>query len=56
MARTTLARLNITVEDKLENEFRLEVARRLGFKKGTLQKAMEQALRLWIDQGKKKER
>jgi hypothetical protein len=36
------------VSDELENAFRSAVADRIGFKKGNLQIAIEQALRLWI--------
>ncbi len=48
-----MGRINITVNDKLEQEFRLEAAKKFGFKKGSLNQAMEEALKLWIREGKK---
>lgn len=48
-----MGRINVTVNDKVEQEFRLEVAKRLGFKRGSLNQAMEEALKLWIREGKK---
>lgn len=49
-----LGRINVSVDDNLEHEFRLEVAKRLNFKKGSLQTAVEEALKLWIEQGRGK--
>jgi len=43
-----MGRLNITVSDELEGRFRDEVAKILGFKKGNLNKAIEEAIELWI--------
>ncbi|MCL4518648.1 MAG: ribbon-helix-helix domain-containing protein [Thaumarchaeota archaeon] len=48
-----MGRINITVNDKLEQEFRLEASKKFGFKKGSLNQAMEEALKLWIREGKK---
>jgi hypothetical protein len=44
----TTARLYLTVDRDLERKFREEVARRLGLKKGNLQIAIEEAIKLWI--------
>jgi hypothetical protein len=43
-------RLNITLNEELEKKFRQTVADSLGFKKGNLQVAIEEALNDWIDQ------
>ena len=49
-------RLNITLDEELEKKFRQTVADSLGFKKGNLQVAIEDALDKWIKehQGKRK--
>jgi len=41
-------RINITISEELDREFRRVVAETLGFKRGNLQRAVEEALRLWI--------
>ena len=41
--------LNIIISDDLDERFRLEVAKRLGMKKGNLTKALEEAIGLWIE-------
>jgi hypothetical protein len=43
-----MGRIDIILDDKFEEKFRQEVARRLGFKKGNITKAVEDALRDWI--------
>jgi hypothetical protein len=43
-------RLNITVSKELDKRFRDAVADSLGFKKGNLQLAIEEALEEWIQQ------
>jgi len=43
-------RLNITLDEELEKKFRQTVADSLGFKKGNLQVAIEEALNDWIDE------
>jgi hypothetical protein len=51
-------RLNITLDEELEKKFRQTVADSLGFKKGNLQVAIEQAIEEWMEkqdkQGKRK--
>ncbi len=42
------ARLYLTIDEELERKFREEVAKRLGMKKGNLQLAIEEAIRLWL--------
>ncbi len=44
-------RLNLTVSESLEREFREKVFNRYGLHKGDIQKAVEEALRLWIAKG-----
>jgi hypothetical protein len=44
-------RLNLTVSESLEREFREIVFKRYGLHKGDIQKAVEEALRLWIAKG-----
>ena len=44
-----MGRIDVELPDELEKEFRLEVGRRLGMKKGNLTKAVEQAIRQWIE-------
>ncbi len=46
-----MARLNFVIDDKLDQEFRMEVARRLGMKKGNMQIAIEEAIKDWIAKG-----
>jgi hypothetical protein len=41
-------RLNLVVEDELEENFRNAVFRAYGMKKGNIQKAVEEALGEWI--------
>ncbi len=45
---TKTARLYLTIDWDLEKKFREEVAKRLGMKKGNLQVAIEEAIRLWL--------
>jgi hypothetical protein len=44
-----MGRIDVILPDDLENEFRAEVARMLGMKKGNLSIAIEEAIREWID-------
>jgi len=41
-------RLNLTVSESLEHEFRETVFKKFGLHKGDIQRAVEEALRLWI--------
>jgi len=43
-----MGRLNLAVQDKLERSFRRAAFRKLGYRKGSLQKAVEEALQEWI--------
>jgi hypothetical protein len=50
----SMGRIDIILPDDLENEFRMEVARKLGMKKGNLTIAIEEAIREWIESRHKK--
>jgi len=44
-----MGRIDVELPDQLEKEFRLEVGKRFGMKKGNLSKAIEQAIRQWVE-------
>ena len=44
-----MGRINVVVNDALDQRVRVEIAKRYGGKKGDLTKAVEEALRLWVD-------
>jgi hypothetical protein len=46
-------RINLTISEDLEKRFRAEVFKRLGLRKGDIQRAVEEAIELWIRQGAK---
>ena len=48
-----MARLILTIDDELDKQFRSEIAKRLGMKKGHIQKAAEEAIRAWIESSNK---
>ena len=43
-----MGRLNINVPDELETQFRLKTVEKFGGKKGSISKALEEAIKLWI--------
>ncbi|ATZ61172.2 MAG: hypothetical protein BME93_03445 [Methanosarcinales archaeon Met12] len=43
-----MKRLNIVLPDDLEQDFKEEVFKRMGMKKGNMSKAIEEAIMLWI--------
>jgi len=43
-----MGRIDIVLNDELEKRFRDEVVKRLGFKKGNLSIAMEEAIEDWL--------
>jgi hypothetical protein len=43
-----MGRIILTINDELEAQFRNEIAKRLGMKKGNIQIAAEEAIRMWI--------
>jgi len=49
-----MGRITLTLDDELDKRLRQTVSETLGFKKGNLQVAIEEALEQWIKQHKKK--
>lgn len=49
-----MGRLDIVISDELEKEFREEVSKSLGMKKGNMSLAIEDAIRTWMGANKKK--
>jgi len=47
-----MGRVDIILSDDLERELRLEAGRRFGARRGSLKKAIEEAIRLWLEIGK----
>lgn len=43
-----MARINLVIDDNLDEQFRSEVAKRLGMKKGNIKIAIEDAMKCWI--------
>lgn len=48
-----MARINLVIDDELDKQFRNEVNRRLGMKKGNIKIAIEEAMMAWMDQTEK---
>jgi hypothetical protein len=44
-----MAHINLVIDDELDKQFRNEVNRRLGMKKGNIKIAIEEAMREWIE-------
>ncbi len=42
-----MATLNLVIDDKLDQEFRKEVVKRYGMKRGNIKKAVEDAIQNW---------
>ena len=51
-----MGRLDVVIPDDLEEEFRAEVGRQFGMKKGNLSKAIEEAIRNWLKEQRKRQR
>ena len=49
-----MGRLYVIVSDELEDRFRKEAGRRFGAKKGSVKKALREALELWVKTSKHK--
>ena len=49
-----MGRMDIIVPDDLEKQFRAEVFKRLGMKRGNITQAVQEAIENWIEQGEKK--
>lgn len=46
-----MAHINLVIDDELDKQFRNEVNKRLGMKKGNIKIAIEEALRDWVGKG-----
>ncbi len=44
-----LGRINVDISDELEKQLRLKTVERFGGKKGDLSRAVQAAVRIWID-------
>jgi len=44
-----LGRINVDISDELEKQLRLKTVERFGGKKGDLSKAVQEAVKIWID-------
>jgi len=45
----TLGRINVDISDELEKKLRLKTVEKFGGKKGDLSKAVQEAVKTWID-------
>jgi len=48
-----MGRIDVILPDDLEEEFRMEVAKELGMRRGNLTLALQEAVRLWIEARRK---
>jgi metal-responsive CopG/Arc/MetJ family transcriptional regulator len=46
---TNMAKINLIISDKLEKEFREAIFKKYGMKRGNLSKAVEEAIKEWIE-------
>jgi hypothetical protein len=44
-----LGRINVDIPDEIEKQLRLETVKRFGGKKGDLSKAVQEAVKTWIN-------
>ena len=44
-----MARIDVVLSDDVEREFREEIAKELGFKKGNISIAIEEAVKMWME-------
>jgi hypothetical protein len=49
-----MSRIDVVISDDLEEKFRLEVFKSKGMKKGNLSKAVEEAIKMWIESEQRK--
>ena len=43
-----MGKINLAIDDNLDEKFRVAVAKKKGMRKGNLTEAMEEAMKLWI--------
>ena len=46
--RLMMGKINLSIDNDIDEKFRVAVAKRKGMRKGNLTKAMEEAMKLWI--------
>ncbi len=44
-----MGRINVDISDELEKQLRLETVERFGGKKGDLSRALQEAVKTWLD-------
>lgn len=44
-----MARLNLTIDDKLLERFREAANKKFSYKKGAIKKAVEEAVKMWLN-------
>jgi hypothetical protein len=49
-----MTRVSLVIDNLLDKQFRDEVNKRMGMKKGNLKIAIEEAMKMWINSGKNK--
>jgi len=48
-----MARIILTIDNDLDTQFRNMIVKRMGMKKGNIQKAAEEAIKMWIEASNK---
>jgi Arc/MetJ-type ribon-helix-helix transcriptional regulator len=43
-----MKRIDVVLPDELEEQFRIQVAKKMGMKKGNLSKAVQEAIENWL--------
>ena len=43
-----MGRMQIVLSDSLENDLRVKASKKFGFKKGSISKAVEEAIKQWL--------
>ena len=43
-----MGKINLAIDDNIDEKFRVAVAKKKGMRKGNLTEAMEEAMKLWI--------
>jgi hypothetical protein len=51
-----MAKLNLVIDDKLDQKFRETIFKAKGMKKGNVTEAVEEAIELWIDKQTKEKK
>lgn len=43
-----MGKIHLSINDEIEEKFRMAVAKRKGLRKGNLAKSVEEAMKLWV--------